>query len=333
MKIDLFKSTPTGKELEAIKSVLLSRWWAKGKIVDEFEKEFAEFVGAKYAVATNSCTSALEIAVKSIDLPETCTVSPFTFVSSALCLLNSNKEVEFLDIDEKSLCTRKADIQVLYGGNDFGEGIIYDMAHAGGMKHKGLVSCWSFHAVKNIPAGDGGMLTTNDYDVYQKARALSWCGIDKSTFDRSKKGYTWNYNIEHVGLKANMNDITASIAREHLRIVEDRNRYRYIVSLWYDKYLDPSIKRPFPSTTWHLYTLRVKNRDKLIDTLSKKGVSTGVHYKPLYKYPIFGKVSFDYKNSVTEKVFEQIISLPMHVELTEENVKYICGIVNQHVNE
>src|SRR5271157_5822866 len=100
--IELFKSTPTGKELDAVKDVLLSGWWAKGKVAEKFEKEFSDFVGCKYAVATNSCTAALEIAVRCVDgsglLPETCTVSPFTFVSSALCLLNAGKKIQFMDI-------------------------------------------------------------------------------------------------------------------------------------------------------------------------------------------------------------------------------------------
>ena len=325
-KIDLFRSIQMGGEIEAIRKVLDSKWWAQGSKVKEFEEKFAEFTGAKYAVATNSCTAALDIAVRVAPLGKTVTVSPFTFASDALCILNAGKKVKFVDIDPRSLCTPKADIQVLYGGNDFGEGIIYDMAHSGGALHKGLISCWSFHAVKNLPTGDGGMLTTNDPEIYHRAKAISWCGIDKSTFDRSQKSYSWDYNIKEVGLKANMNDIIAAIGLEQLPHVIENNAKRAKIAGWYDKYLDSKIQRPYTSKTWHLYTLLVPNRNKLLDKLAEYGVSAGVHYKPLYKYSIFPKADCP----VTEKIFRRIISLPMHIELKESDVKFVCDIINNH---
>ena len=170
--IQLFKSVPTGEEYEAVKAVMESGWWDKGPKVAELEEKFAAFVGVKYAVATNSCTAALDIAVRLLP-QDKFSVSPLTFVSSASCILNAGKEVEFKDIDPDSFCTPYADIQVLYSGNDFGEGTIYDMAHFGGGRHKGMVSCWSFQARKNLPTGDGGMLTTNNKDLADRARALS----------------------------------------------------------------------------------------------------------------------------------------------------------------
>jgi len=221
--ITLFNSSQTGSELEAIKKVLESGWWAQGSKVKEFEDKYAKFVGAKYAVATNSCTAALDIAVRVAPLPKVSTVSAFTFISSALCLWNADKRFKFVDIGKKSLCTQEATIQVLYAGNDVGEGMIYDMAHFGGGKHKGLISCWSFHAVKNLPTGDGGMLTTNDPEIARRARALAWCGIDKTTFERAKSRYSWDYDIEEAGLKANMNDITAVIGIEQLKLLPERN--------------------------------------------------------------------------------------------------------------
>jgi perosamine synthetase len=143
-------------------NILASGWIGMGPKVQELEEKWAEFTGAKYAVATNSCTSALDVAVRLVKLPNPVKVSAFTFVSSALSPLNAGYDIELVDIDENSLCTPKSDIQVMYAGNQFGEGIIYDMAHSGGAKHKGLISCWSFHAVKNLPMGDGGMITMND---------------------------------------------------------------------------------------------------------------------------------------------------------------------------
>lgn len=325
--MDLFKAKPTGEELEALKEVLESGWWGQGKKVAEFEQQFAEYVGAKYAIATNSCTSALDIAVRVAPLGDEVSVTPFTFVSSALCIVNAGKKVKFVDIDEDSLCTPKADIQVLYAGNDAGEGIIYDMAHAGGAKHKGLISCWSFHAVKNLPTGDGGMLTTNDEEVYRRAKALSWCGIDKSTFSRSQGGYSWDYDIKEAGLKANMTDLTAVIGLCQLKKLTERNEKRKQIASWYDTYLPEQVKRPFRSSSWHLYAIRVPERDRLFDLLKENGVTAGVHYKPLYKYPIFPQEELP----VTEKVSKEIISLPMNLDLTEEGVKRVCDVIRFHI--
>lgn len=304
--------------------ILANGWIGMGPKVQEFEEKWAEFTGAKYAVATNSCTSALDIAVRLVKLPNPVKVSAFTFVSSALSPLNAGYDIEFVDIDEKSLCTLKADIQVMYAGNQFGKGIIYDMAHSGGAKHKGLISCWSFHAVKNLPAGDGGMLTTNSKSLYKRAKALAWCGIDKSTFERSKGRYSWDYDIKEVGLKAHMNDITAVIALEKLKSLKKDNTYRKKLATAYDKYLPEWIERPFRSETWHLYIIRVHSRDELYEELAKQGISCGVHYKPLTHYPIFGKQK---ELPITEKVNKEIISLPMHLEVKINDIKHICKII------
>ncbi|MFA6445733.1 MAG: DegT/DnrJ/EryC1/StrS family aminotransferase [Candidatus Paceibacterota bacterium] len=313
--------------LTELDKILESGWIGQGPKVKELEEKWCELTGAKYAVATNSCTSALDIAVRCAGFRNNYipTVSAFTFISSALCLKNAGMEVRFVDIDERSFCTPKADIQVMYAGNQFGEGIIYDMAHSGGAKHKGLISCWSFHAVKNLPAGDGGMLTTNDEAIYKKARALSWCGIDKSTWERSGKKYGWDYSITEKGLKAHMNDITAVIALAKLKNLKRDNEYRAYLSDLYDEYLPKSILRPFKSETTHIYTVRVPQRDELFDFLAENDVNCGVHYKPLYYYDkVFGR---NEKLPVTEKVFSEIISLPLHIGLTSRDIKKVCELI------
>lgn len=316
----------TGTEAEAVREVLESLWWGPGKKVKELEEKWVSFTGAKYAVAMNSCTSALDVACRIVGLPETVTVSPFTFVSSALAPLNAGHKIKFVDIDEESFCTPEADIQVMYAGNIFGKGRIYDMAHAGGYQHLGEVSCWSFHAVKNLPAGDGGMITMNDPELYRRAKALSWCGIDKSTFERNQGKYSWDYDIQEAGLKAHMNDITAAIALCQLEKLKENNAHRKMLALTYDEYLPDFIERPFRSSTWHLYAVRLPNRDGLYDFLAKEGISCGVHYKPLYNYPIFGEQEI---LPVTEKVFNEIISLPIHGNISGEDVKMICSKIKK----
>lgn len=320
----VLKPKATGKEYLAIKKVLASGWWGEGPLVAELEKKWAKFTGAKYAVAVNSCTSALDIACRLGILPNPVRVSAFTFVSSALAPINAGYKVEFVDIDPQSYCTKEADIQVMYAGNQDGEGIVYDMAHSGGVKHKGVISCWSFHAVKNLPTGDGGMLTMNDKTLYERAKALSWCGINKSTWKRSGKKYAWDYDITELGLKAHMNDLTAAIALEQLKELKKRNAYRKKLAQAYDKYLPKYIKRPFRSSTWHLYTIQVDWRDELYDFLAEKGVNCGVHYKPLHHYPIMRGAHLP----VTDSVASKIISLPLHLEITIKDVRKVCNLIS-----
>ncbi len=124
-----------------------------------------------------------------------------------------------------------------------------------------------------------------------------------------------------------MNDITAAIGLEQLKLLPQRNRQRARVAHWYDKHLAVHVKRPHPSETWHMYVIRVKNRDRLYDTLAAHGITAGVHYKPLYKYQIFPQDLLPN----TEQAFKEVITLPMHLELTETEVEKISSIVNEHV--
>lgn len=328
--IPVLKPNFTKKQINNIKKelgkIMESGWIGLGPKVQELEKQWAHYTGAKYAVATSSCTAALDIAVRLVELPNPVRVSAFTFISSALAPLNAGYKVKFVDIEEESLCTPESDIQVMYAGNQSGKGIIYDMAHSGGEKHKGLISCWSFHAVKNLPMGDGGMLTMNDEALYEKAKALAWCGIDKSTFQRSGNKYSWDYEVTCQGLKAHMNDITAVIGLEKLKSLDKDNQYREELAETYDKHLPEWIKRPYRSSTWHLYTIRVPKRNELIDYLSDKGIGTGLHYKPLNHYKIFGKQP---KLPVTEKVFSEIITLPLHLGLKKKDVIKVCKEIKE----
>lgn len=312
--------------LTELGKILDSGWIGQGPKVAEFEAEWAKRTGAKYAVATNSCTAALDIAVRCLNLANPVRVPALTFISTALAPYNAGYKVQFKDIDQQTLCGENVDIQVAYGGYvPEGNAVIWDMAHAGGEKHRGIISCWSFHAVKNLPTGDGGMLTTDYEPIYRKAKALAWCGIDKTTWERSDKVYAWEYSVDGPGMKANMNDITAVIGLAKLKNLDRDNAYRKQVAAWYGKYLPEWITRPVDRNVWHLYPVRVPERDALYTFLSSHGIGCGVHYKPLYHYAYFNQKPLP----VTEQVFKEIISLPLHLMVTEEDVMRVCSLINQ----
>lgn len=321
----LFTPIATGEEIKNLAEVIDSGWWGMGPKVEEFERAWAEKCGAKYAVAVNSCTAALDIAVRLIPLQNPVRVSALTFISSALAPYNAGYKVEFVDINPDTLSPNDDDIHVCYGGLvTETKARIYDMAHCGGEKHRGEISCWSFHAVKNLPTGDGGMLTMNDEELYRRAKALSWCGIDKSTYERNKGGYSWEYNIKEPGLKAHMNDLTAAIGLAQLKKLDEGNEKRRNLAKLYTTWLPAQVKTPIGREIWHLYAIRAPKRDQLFEYLSQKGISCGVHYKPLYHYEFFKQPVLE----ETEKAYKELLSLPLHPGLTKEDILTVCKEVS-----
>jgi len=342
--IKLLGPSSSKEEISAVTKVLKSGWWGLGPVTEEFEKEFADFVGAKYAVALNSCTAALHLSLKVLNKRKRGKVilPAFTFVSDAAVAIYEGLKVEFADIDEKTYCLdpkkvkEKIDkdtvavIPVHYGGRladiDYAGkvSVIEDCAHAVGTRGagtRGILAAWSFHPVKNVATGDGGMVTTDDKGLADRIRKLGWLGIDQSTYDREKKGYSWEYQIDELGYKCHSNDIMSSIGLAQLRRVKKLNKRRKEIAARYTRELkELPVTLPPRSGSWHLYVIRVgkRVRNKLVDFLREKRISPGVHYKPLYYYPVFGMGVSEAarKLPVTHKVWQEVLSLPIYPDLT-----------------
>lgn len=356
--IKLFSPSLDNMELEMVADVLRSGWWGLGPVTEQFEKEFAKFVGAKYAVSVNSCTAALHLALRILkkkSLGGKIIVPAFTFLSSAVIGLYEGCRVEFSDIDEKTFCLDPSDVKkridkdtiavitVHYGGRladtsyDSNVPIIEDCAHAVGTKgagRKGIMACWSFHPVKNIATGDGGMITTDDRNLAEKLKRLRWLGINLSTYDREKRGYSWEYNVKEIGYKYHSNDIMSAIGLSQLRRIKALNEKRKIIAERYMKELKKlPLILPAESGSWHLFVIRVekKFRNKLVDFFRKNKISPGVHYKPLYYYPIFGLNPNKAKKElpITEKIWQEVISLPIHPDLTENEQKKVIDTLRK----
>lgn len=366
-KINLLQPSCTQDEIDAVTEVLKSGWWGTGPKTIEFEKKFAEYTHSKGCIAVNSCTSALHLALRAaisilgvydIDRPNI-VVPSLTFVSTGLVGLYEDVEVRFADIDADTLCMNMdsamehvdkntiAVIPVHYGGvtadvqrlkflleqKSSNALIIEDCAHATGnpdVGKVGIVSCWSFHPVKNLATGDMGAITYNEDimdDFVEEIIQERWCGISQDTYKREKSGYNWEYNISRMGYKYNTNDIMASIALVQLKRIWEMNGKRGIIADRYYKGLQylPITLMP-KSGSCHLFVIRVdeKLRNPLIDFLRENNISPGVHYKPIHTYPIWGEDRV-FSLPVTEQVSKEIISLPIHADLTEEEQKYIIG--------
>lgn len=349
--IPLFQPYSTRETEANVKRVLRSGWWTMGKEVEIFEQEFAEYVGSSYAVAVNSGTAALHLAVlATIDSPGEVIVPALTFASTALAPLYAGHKIVFADstedlnIDWIDVSTKinnktKAIIPVHYAGRDALIGrnwqadipIIEDSAHATGTKwSRNLnIACWSFHAVKNLPAGDGGMITTDDIKIAERLKKLRWCGIDKSTYERENKGYNWKYNIKEIGYKYHMNDLIAAIGRAQLLKVDEDNRERQRVALAYIYGLAgvPWLKLPTydENMSWHLFVIRVNDRDQFINYMLDNNISVGVHYRPLNQYDIFPDAKLPY----IDQAWKDMVTLPIYPNLTMQDQQYIINTINK----
>ncbi|HUW43734.1 MAG TPA: DegT/DnrJ/EryC1/StrS family aminotransferase, partial [Bacillota bacterium] len=228
--INLFKPNLGKEELDALKPVFESGWIGLGPKTEEFEIKFAEYIGTKYAIGLNSATAALDLSLKLLNINhgDQVIVPTITFVSTAHVVAYNLATPIFVDVDKNLLIDAedvkrkitsktKAIIPVHYSGRPVdmdklkkvaGEiPIIEDAAHAVGSKYKekncgnlGTLGCFSFHAVKNLTMGDGGAITTNNKEFYERAKRLRWLGIDKGTWDRTEDNlsYWWEYDVTEI---------------------------------------------------------------------------------------------------------------------------------------
>ncbi len=356
--IPVLRPTIDDQTKKDLLEVLDSGWWGFGPKTQQFEKEFADYVGSKYAIACNSGTAALDLCLKAYGIKggELIT-TPMTFVADAIVGEWNDMEVTFADINPFSLCLDPKSVKITkntkaiitvdsHGRLADCEGlrekigdkkilIIEDAAHAmytPGAGKGGDICIWSFQAVKSLPTGDGGMITTNDENIYKRLRTLTWLGVEKSTYERAEgKRYTWDYDITQAeGLKAYMNDLTAVIGLGQLRRLEEITARRRAIQTVYNeafKEMD-SVSIPEYSHTVQYYTMQCVDRDDLSEFLASKGIATSVHFKPLSEMTYWKKAV---KNPlpVTDKVWKTLLSLPCHDGLTFKEVDYIIACVKE----
>jgi perosamine synthetase len=338
-----------------LEKIFDSGWIGLGPKTEEFEQKFAKYIGVKYAVGVNSATAALHLAnlVLGIGRGDEVIVPSMTFVSTALAPLYCGGTPVFADIEEDTLCIDPADVEkkvtsrtravipVHYGGHACRMDeimeiarrhnlyVIEDAAHGCGGKYKncvlgsvGVMGCFSFHAVKNLPTGDGGMITTNDEKIYNDLKKLRWVGIDKGTWDRSaKKGYSWQYSVDKLGFKYHMNDITAIIGLAQLKVLDEHNLIRREYARRYDEafkdvsWIKTPVEKDYAYSCRHNYVVKVPLRNELNGYLSTKGISTGVHYEPIHHFKVFGDVKADLP--ITERVWPRLLTFPLYPSMTE----------------
>jgi dTDP-4-amino-4,6-dideoxygalactose transaminase len=227
--------------------------------------------------------------------------------------------------------------------------VVEDAAHAVGTTAGGrtvgtisAATCFSFYATKNLPIGEGGMVTTNDRAVADYVRRCRLHGMSRDAWKRYLPGSGWRYSVDDVGLKANMTDLQAAIGRAQMRHFHEWQTRRAEIVARYDRALAevPGIRLPARPAdgghAWHLYVLRVlpsfgMSRDEFIACLHEHGIDCSVHFIPLHQQPYLRGFIGDGVNPawfpVAERVFQQIVSLPLYPALRDDQVDRVCAVI------
>ena len=374
--IQVFSPSITDREIEAVAEVMRSGWLGLGPKTAEFESKFAEYVGAKYAIGVNSGTAALHLALMALGIGpgDEVLVPTITFASTALAVVYCGATPVFVDVWPGDICIdtkdaerkltnkTKAIMPVHYSGTvcnmdavwhlaeNHSLVVVEDAAHAcgstfcgekvGGFKPSNA-TCFSFHAVKNLTCGEGGMITCNDSDMDTALRRLRWCGIDKGTWNRTgtakDSNYSWYYEIADLGFKAHTNDIAAAIGIVQLdRLPELNARRREIAQLYTDglsdcKWLTTPHDYPGCVSSCHAYVIKVQNdaRDRLNQHLKECDIATGVHYIPLHIQPYFKQLVDTPYLPVAETVWRTLLTLPSYPDLSNGEIDYIIYSIKE----
>jgi perosamine synthetase len=367
--IPVFRPFHGEEEIEAVAEVLRSGWWGQGPKTAEFERRFAEFVHTPLAVSVNSATAALHLALKvaGVEGGEVIT-SSLTFVSTNHAILYNNAVPVFADVEPDTLNLDPDDIErkitpktrailpVHYGGHPADLDriheiaaahnliVVEDAAHAAGSLYKGRpvgslspLTCFSFHPVKNLATGDGGMITLANEEWDARLRRLRWVGINKDTWVRSRgkdaSQYSWEYDVEEVGFKCHSNDIMSAIALVQLaRLPQTNARRRQICDQYNEglrdlEWLQLPIEREDVFSARHNYVVRCERRDDLAAWLREHGIATGMHYIPNHLHAVYRPYAASLP--VVEREWVRLLTLPLFPALTDDDVAYIIDVIRR----
>ncbi|MDI9395298.1 MAG: DegT/DnrJ/EryC1/StrS aminotransferase family protein [Euryarchaeota archaeon] len=344
------------EEIDAVTKVLSSGVIAQGPKVDEFELAFSEYTGCEYAVAVNSGTAALHIALLAHDIGQGAEVitSPFTFIATANSVLYTGAKPVFADIkpdtynidpekiQEKISSKTKAIIPVhLYGqsadmkaimeiAEDRKLVVIEDACQAHGAECMGKkvgsfgTGAFSFYPTKNMTTSEGGIITTSDREIAEKSKMIR------------AHGSKVRYLHEMLGFNLRMTDISAAIGLAQLGKLDGfnaaRQKHASMLSAGFkgvSGIVPPTVKSDY-THVFHQYTIRAKLRDELADFLKEKGIGTGVYYSiPIHKQPYYKELGYRDSLPVSEKAAEEVLSLPVHPALSRDNVQNIIQEVKE----
>lgn len=352
------------EELRAVEKVFETRWLGMGSFVYEFEKKIQSYVGVKYAIATNTGTTAIHLALAAsgIGCGDEVIVPSLTFAGTVQPIISVGAKPVFCDVEPGTLnidCVdarnrltgkTKAIIPVHYGGTacdmDALLGIsrkrklliIEDAAHAFGSSYKakmigsfGHMAAFSFDPIKSLTCGEGGAVVTNSARLAEDLRRKRLLGITKDTWLRYKNKRSWFYEVVTSGYRYHMSNINAAIGLVQFgKLGKFIKRKRDVIKQYDDafRYIPGIIllDRNYAEMSPFNYTIRLKkDRNTFIQYMERRGISVGVNYIPNHIQPFFKK--FKTRLPVTEKVWNQIVSLPLYYDISQAEIDKVVRAV------
>ena len=365
-------------DIDAVVETLKSDFLTQGPKIAEFEKEFAEYVDAKYAVAVSNATAGLHIANMALNVSKKDRIitTPITFAASANASRYCGAEVWFADIDPNTYLLDITSVRKLleskpkgffsgivpvdFAGlpvnleefrvlaDEYNLWIIEDAAHSPGgsfVDSKGIINkcgngkyanlaVFSFHPVKHIACGEGGMVTTNDVKLYELLKLYRSHGITKDNMSKNDGG--WYYEMQTLGYNYRLTDMQAALGITQLKKnAKGVERRIEIAEKYKDAFLNTSIKfQELPNNSknaHHLFIIEVSNRDELYDNLKNVGIYAQIHYIPVHKLPYYQEIGYgDAKLINSENYYSKCISLPMFPSLTNDEQNFILDKIKEY---
>ena len=371
--IRLSKSVVGKAEADAVAHVIEDiGYLGMGAVVGEFEHDLEEYIGGgRRVLCVNSGTAALHLAVQACTHPgDDVLVPSFTFVSSFQAITGAGCHPISCDIDPETLTLDLKDAEkritpkttammpVYYASNcnmvneyqEFARKhslrLIEDAAHSFGCKNLGRrigsfgdVVCFSFDGIKNITSGEGGAVVTANPDTIQKVSDARLLGVQKDSEKRYAGKRSWVFDVVDQGYRYHMSNIFAAIGKVQLKRLEPEfaPKRRHVANLYVSLLKDnPAVKLTKMDYTNdiipHIFVVRIMNgtRQLVEDEFRKRDIQFGVQYRPNHELTYF---KADYHLPVTEEVYDEVLSLPMHPELTDDEVREICGIINDKTSK
>lgn len=354
------------EDVAAVLEVLKSDWITTGPKIKEFEGALCGYVGCKYGVAVNSGTSALDIAVGSLDLPAGSEVitTPFTFAATSNAVLYNNMVPVFADIDPDTFNINPEEIKkrindktgaiiyVDYAGHpcDINEikeiaekhdlYLIEDACHSLGADYRGEkvgnfadITVFSFHPVKHITTGEGGMCVTDNRELVEKMRMLRNHGIDKDVQERFGPGAGYAYDLKYLGRNYRMTDFQAALGISQLKKLDMFIKRRQEIAYTYDKAFEHIVHqkcKDFIKHARHIYPILLdrEDRDTFFNLMKNKNIGVNVHYVPVYSHSYYRQFNINPDDfPVTQEVSSRILTLPLFPKMSDEDVSRVIKTV------
>ncbi|GAB6144034.1 UDP-4-amino-4,6-dideoxy-N-acetyl-beta-L-altrosamine transaminase [Desulfocicer niacini] len=365
-------------DIQSVVDVLQSDWLTTGPGIEVFETEFAKTVGSRYAVAVSSGTAALHCAMFALGITsgDEVIVTPMTFAATANCIVYQGGVPVFADVlpdtllidpeevEKKITSKTKAIIAVDYAGqpcnwdalkqiaHDHGLWLVADSCHALGATYHGLnvgtladLSTFSFHPVKHITTGEGGMITTDNEGFAGRMRLFRNHGITTDHHQRERLG-SWAYEMVDLGFNYRITDFQCALGLSQLNKLPLSLQRRSEIATKYDgafALLDgvsPLEKDPEITHAYHLYVIKLapkivlQNREQIFHELRSRRIGVNVHYIPVHLHPYYQKRWGTGPGDCprAEMAYEQILSLPMYPGLTEGDVEFVIEQIHSVLN-